>query len=347
MKNKLMQFLLVFLISNIFQSSYGQKSEEWYLYTPDKLNIYIHEFGKGDTVIVLHGGFGAEHSYLIDALKPLENKFHFILFDQRGSLRSPAPDSLLSFEKMLADIETIRKSLHLERLTLLGHSMGTRLAMAYAEKHPMNVRNLVLLSSEHPVSSNSELRSYASYYLQNRDAVAHEIVKVRFPHDKKQWTAKMRTYSWRISFASVNIFNLSKRRNIKGGVAFFNQKTTDVIYPTAPAKWDFTATFKNCKFPLTVINGEYDYFDNFTAMSFKDLLSFYAAKKMTTVETILNEKNQTLEEFTKHKHWGEFKNEFPTLKVAVIKNAGHRIWMDNSKLFKRELNKSLNRKSGK
>ncbi len=141
-----------------------------------------------------------------------------------------------------------------------------------------------------------------------------------------------------------NIVNLSNWRIIKGGVAFFNQRSADIIYPTGTVKWNYTATFKNCKFPVTVINRTYDYFDNFTAISFKDLLSFYAAKQMTTVEAILREKNKTLDEFTRHNHWIEFENEFPILKVLVLKHAGHRLWMDDSKLFSKKLNMALNRK---
>lgn len=101
MKNIVQVFLIISLFTILNCNSYGQESEEWYLYTPDKINLFIYEFGKGDTVVVLHGGFGAEHSYMIDALKPLRKKFHFVMFDQRGSLRSPASDSLLSFEKIL------------------------------------------------------------------------------------------------------------------------------------------------------------------------------------------------------------------------------------------------------
>lgn len=95
MKFRFVVFLLLMLFSGRL---HAQNGDEWYLYTPDKFNLYMYEFGKGDTVIVLHGGFGAEYSYLLKALQPLENQFHFVLFDQRGSLRSPAPDSVLSFE---------------------------------------------------------------------------------------------------------------------------------------------------------------------------------------------------------------------------------------------------------
>jgi pimeloyl-ACP methyl ester carboxylesterase len=106
---------------------------------------YIYEFGTGkDTVLVLHGGFGAEHSYMLAALRPLEKQYHFVLYDQRGSLRSPCPDSLLNVEAMIDDIEAIRKELHIQKLTILAHSMGSWQASYYLQKHPDHVKRLVL-----------------------------------------------------------------------------------------------------------------------------------------------------------------------------------------------------------
>lgn len=43
---------------------------EWYLPTGDGCNLFVQEYGQGkQTIVVLHGGFGAEHSYMLDAFK--------------------------------------------------------------------------------------------------------------------------------------------------------------------------------------------------------------------------------------------------------------------------------------
>lgn len=60
-------------------------AEDWYLETSDGTDLYVVEFGAaaapGDTVVVLHGGWGAEHSYLRSAVEPLANQYHFVLYD--------------------------------------------------------------------------------------------------------------------------------------------------------------------------------------------------------------------------------------------------------------------------
>ncbi|RAW02102.1 alpha/beta fold hydrolase [Pseudochryseolinea flava] len=68
--------------------------------------LYVRTLGYGsDTVVLLHGGWGGEHHTLLDAVRGLEDKFLFVLYDQRGSLRSPFPDSLISFEHHIEDLE--------------------------------------------------------------------------------------------------------------------------------------------------------------------------------------------------------------------------------------------------
>lgn len=323
----------------------AQTGEQWYYYTSDKLNMHVYEFGKGDTTLVLHGGFGAEHSYLIEALQPLQNNFHFFLFDQRGSLRSPAPDSLLTFNGLVEDVEELRKELKLEKVSLLAHSMGTRIAMEYTQLHPERVKNLVLLSSILPVSDTSYISEYASFYLENRDEVIAERKNLQLPENKDYWTSKMYTHSWRISFASVNTFNIKNWRKIQGGVAFFNQRTANLVYSTAPAEWNYVPVLKQYSIPLTVVNGEYDYL-NFSAKDFNYLLSFYTQKKNKPVAKIIEEKGVTsLSALVKHQQWKEFETTIPTLKVYTVAKAGHRIWMDDPKHFKKFIQEAFKNKS--
>jgi len=89
-------FVTVLLSGVAFSALAVEPNElnEWYVWSSDGTQIYVRAIGKGDKsadpIIVLHGGFGAEHSYLIPAIEPLSKKHRFVLFDQRGSLRSPA-----------------------------------------------------------------------------------------------------------------------------------------------------------------------------------------------------------------------------------------------------------------
>jgi pimeloyl-ACP methyl ester carboxylesterase len=124
---------------------------EWYLPTGNGCRLYVQELGKGeDTIIVLHGGFGAEHSYLLDPFQDLPTRYRVVFYDQRASLRSPCPETSISVEKHLADLERLRAELAVPKVTIVGHSMGSYLAMAYLAEHPDRICRLILLGAISP-----------------------------------------------------------------------------------------------------------------------------------------------------------------------------------------------------
>jgi proline iminopeptidase len=132
----------------------GIPVNQWYMNTTDtdgaKLSHYVAEYGveakPGSTAIVLHGGWGAEHSYLVPAIKPLANEYRFVLYDQRGSLRSPAnPPAKITYAHLIEDLDQLRQRLGLEKVTLVAHSMGNMLAYGYLRAHPDRVAGLVLM----------------------------------------------------------------------------------------------------------------------------------------------------------------------------------------------------------
>ena len=104
----------------------------------------------GKPVVFLHGGpggaTGPKHRRLFDP-----ERYRIVLFDQRGCGRSTPhvsePDADLSVNTtwhLVADIERLREHLGIERLQALGGSWGSALALAYAEKHPERVTELIV-----------------------------------------------------------------------------------------------------------------------------------------------------------------------------------------------------------
>ena len=104
----------------------------------------------GKPALVLHGGPGSGctpgwRRYFNPAL------YRVVLFDQRGSGRStphagdPNVDLFSNTtHHLLADIERLRRHHRIERWQLLGASWGSTLALAYAERHPERVTEVVL-----------------------------------------------------------------------------------------------------------------------------------------------------------------------------------------------------------
>jgi proline iminopeptidase len=109
--------------------------------------IYWEESGnpEGKPVVFLHGGPGGgtepKHRRFFDP-----DKYRIVLFDQRGCGKSTPHASLTDNTTwhLVSDIEALREHLGIERWQVFGGSWGSTLALAYAQKHPDRVTELVL-----------------------------------------------------------------------------------------------------------------------------------------------------------------------------------------------------------
>ena len=111
--------------------------------------IYYEEFGKGEPLMIVHGGPGASHDYFLPYLLPLANKNRLVFIDERGSGQSQRLEDATQYtvENMVEDVEAVRKALDLGKMSLLGHSYGGVLAQAYALKYQQNLTHLILCST--------------------------------------------------------------------------------------------------------------------------------------------------------------------------------------------------------
>ena len=121
--------------------------------------IYYKTFGKGEPLMILHGGPGASHDYFLPYLLPLARKNRLIFIDERGSGRSEKIEnsSAYTVENMVEDVEAVRIELNLGRISLLGHSCGGVLAQAYALKYQENLSHLILCSTFHSTIKMNEV----------------------------------------------------------------------------------------------------------------------------------------------------------------------------------------------
>jgi proline iminopeptidase len=121
--------------------------------------IYYVTFGKGEPLVILHGGPGASHDYFLPYLLPLAKKNKLVFIDERGCGRSQKLDSASGYtvENMVEDVEAVRQTLDLGKINLLGHSFGGVLAQAYALKYQQNLAHLILCSTFHSTAKMNEV----------------------------------------------------------------------------------------------------------------------------------------------------------------------------------------------
>ncbi|HEV2750929.1 MAG TPA: alpha/beta fold hydrolase [Gemmatimonadales bacterium] len=112
------------------------------------VRLYTRRVGDGPPVVVLHGGPGAHHDYLLPQYDRLAEARALLYYDQRGGGRSPVSrDVAVGWREHVADLEALRDHWRLDRLTLLGYSWGGLLAVLYALEHPERIARLALVAA--------------------------------------------------------------------------------------------------------------------------------------------------------------------------------------------------------
>ncbi len=98
--------------------------------------------GIGEPLLILHGYFGNGDNWKTIADK-VSDKFQVHLIDQRNHGRSFHTDEF-DYELMIEDLCNYIEHHQLEKVNLLGHSMGGKTVMLYAVEFPENVSKLIV-----------------------------------------------------------------------------------------------------------------------------------------------------------------------------------------------------------
>ena len=123
------------------------------------LNLYYEVHGEGEPLILLHGAY-----MTADMMAPLTSGLtgrQVIVPELEGHGRTALADRPLSYEQMADDVAGLAAELGLDRVDVVGYSMGGAAALQTAIRHPQLVRRLVTCS--------------ASYRFDGMPAVAREM----------------------------------------------------------------------------------------------------------------------------------------------------------------------------
>lgn len=100
-------------------------------------------------VVFLHGGPGYNsHSFSVLEGPRLERTLLMVYFDQRGAGHSERPwTGHYQLDTLVNDVEALRRTLGVPKISLMGHSFGGLLALEYAARYPDHVSRLILVGA--------------------------------------------------------------------------------------------------------------------------------------------------------------------------------------------------------
>src|SRR5688500_10518412 len=109
------------------------------------LQMYHEIHGRGEPLLLLHGGVAASESF--DHMVPtLAERRQVVKVDLQGHGRTRDVDRPLRYEAMADDVAALIEYLGLGQVNLLGYSMGGGVALQTAFRHPAVVGRLIVVS---------------------------------------------------------------------------------------------------------------------------------------------------------------------------------------------------------
>ncbi len=100
--------------------------------------------GEGEPLIILHGLLGMGDNWISHARWLADKGFQVHLVDQRNHGRSFHSEKM-NYEVLVKDLEVYLREYGLQKINLLGHSMGGKTAMFFAMKDPERIEKLIIV----------------------------------------------------------------------------------------------------------------------------------------------------------------------------------------------------------
>ncbi len=109
----------------------------------DNGKLYYEEAGSGDIIFLIHDGAIHCEIYNHQFLEFAKN-YRVIRYDRRGYGKSPEPEKEHS---IIEDVNSLFKTLNIEKAAVIGMSMGGGLAIDFALEYPDKVTSLILVGA--------------------------------------------------------------------------------------------------------------------------------------------------------------------------------------------------------
>jgi esterase len=107
------------------------------------MKLFHRILGEGQPLLILHGLFGHSDNWQTHA-KKLAEYYQVILIDQRNHGHSDWSDAF-SYDLLAEDLHELITDLGLQKIILLGHSMGGKTVMRYAQLYPEGIEKLIVV----------------------------------------------------------------------------------------------------------------------------------------------------------------------------------------------------------
>ncbi len=254
--------LILSLLFVIWFSSFGQILDS---IKYDNGFLYYHEYGKGETIILLTGGPGNNCVQLAEMASVLSGDHRIILLEQRGtglSIPTPFDSTTINTASAVSDIKLLLDKLHLKQAVLCGHSWGASLAMYFASIHPEKVKSLILIDPGNYSLGDEIFHTYDYTILTRWSINEKKMIDSLTAKREKNIITNEQLYVLKYMIRLAYISNKEKIDSLFKKIdAPVNQKMQSLMDNDASkSKIDFRQSLKKLNKPVYIICGRQDIF---------------------------------------------------------------------------------------
>jgi pimeloyl-ACP methyl ester carboxylesterase len=126
----------------------GMEPESLTVTGSDDLALHLLQWSDQGVPMLLIHGFGNDAHIWDDFAPTVAEHYHVLALDLRGHGDSAwDPEGRYDYANHVADVEAVSAALGFERMVVVGHSLGGRVAMLFAGEYPEKLAGLVIVDS--------------------------------------------------------------------------------------------------------------------------------------------------------------------------------------------------------
>jgi len=235
------------------------------------MKLFCRKYGKGKPIIILHGLFGMSDNWMTMAKRLADNSFHVFVPDLRNHGQSPHTEEW-DYESMSDDVFELMDAYKIVSPVIIGHSMGGKVAMQMAAKHPKKISALVVVDmapKAYPVLHASIL------------SVLNDLNKsTPFTRNKAEQLMFRRIHD--ASTVKFLLKNLYWKTDSKGGIALAFRFNLKVITAKIKNMGDAISFPHTVKIPVLFVRGEKS--DYLTQADLPGVKKCFSKAKFVTID---------------------------------------------------------------
>ena len=104
-----------------------------YLAMQDNTKIYYEDYGKGETILFVHG-LSSSHFELRNFIGEFKGEYRCVFYDHRGHAASERPGIHMNVRTLAQDLRELIDYLDLRDINIIGHSMGAATIFNYVNQ---------------------------------------------------------------------------------------------------------------------------------------------------------------------------------------------------------------------